>query len=215
MLHGTKFFRIFFVIAINVWILNGSLAGQSLAKRRITLSEAQSRAKSSELAEVARLTVDAAKYHRQAVQADYLPKVEGFFTNVHANKFLGQEIQLARRQAELPLIGKNFTIAEVTVVQPITPLLKVRQVVEIARADETIAQAKAREMNNQVATNIEHIYFELLIAQRQYSLVQKKRTGSKAGYKSQPWVQRPSRAWLSASLHLLRPAKSYSRSAIA
>jgi outer membrane protein TolC len=95
-----------------------------------------------------------------------LPKIGSEFFNLHFNKFMGQTIQLARRAADLPLVNKDQTIFVATVTQPVTPLLKVRQAVRIARADEAIAEAKATQMLAQVAANIETIYFRLLVAQR-------------------------------------------------
>src|SRR5262249_27791021 len=61
-----------------------------------------------------------------------------------------------------------------TFTQPVTPLFKVRQAVDIARADERIAQTKASLMNSQVAGNATRIYFELLIAQRRQTAAEAK-----------------------------------------
>jgi outer membrane protein TolC len=137
------------------------------ASLRITLDEAQAQAAGTKMAHLARLGVEAAKYHRQAIQADYFPKITAEFANLHFNKFLGERIQLVRRTAELPLLAKDQTIAAFTLTQPITPLLKVREAVRIARADEALAKAKADQVRSQVAANVERAYFTLLIAQRQ------------------------------------------------
>src|SRR6266478_6829905 len=129
--------------AIGILLLNNGASAQSRLARHITLQEAQERASDNgKPADLARLAVDAARLHRQAAEADYLPKIDSMFTNLHFNKFMGQTIQLARRQADLPLLGKDQTIVTVTVTQPITSLFKVREVVNIARADEAIAQGK-------------------------------------------------------------------------
>jgi outer membrane protein TolC len=138
--------------------------------RRITLDDAQAQAAASTMKNLARLGIDAAKYHRQAVQADYFPKLDASFLNLHYNKFLGQTIQLFRRDAELPLFGKNETALALTVIQPVTQLLQVHQAVNVARADEEIAKAKAAGMTYQIAMNIEQAYFALLIAQRQQTV---------------------------------------------
>ena len=61
---------------------------------------------------------------------------------------------------------KIQSVSWATFTQPVTPLFKVRQAVDIAKADEIIAQTKANLMNSQVAGNATRIYFELLIAQR-------------------------------------------------
>jgi outer membrane protein TolC len=142
--------------------------------RRITLDDAQAQAAASTMKNLARLGIDAAKYHRQAVQADYFPKLDASFLNLHYNKFLGQQIQLFRRDAELPLFGKDETAVALTVIQPVTQLLQVHQAVNVARADEEIAKAKAAGMTSQIAMNVEHAYFALLIAQRQQTVAETK-----------------------------------------
>ena len=175
MFTKTKSICIFCAIAAGGWLLNDNLAAQSGGSRRITLQEVQARTTSA-LPDLARLTVDVAKYHRRAVQADYFPKLDGFFSNLHTNKFMGQRIQVARlgATATLPLVDKDSTVAWATFTQPVTPLFKVRQAVDIARADETIAQTKANLMNSQVAGNAARIYFELLIAQRRQTAAEAK-----------------------------------------
>src|SRR6476646_8664654 len=95
MFTKTKSICIFCATIAGGWLLNDNLAAQSGDSRRITLQEVQART-SSRLPDLARLTVDVAKYHRRAVQADYFPKLDGFFTNLHTNKFMGQRIQIAR-----------------------------------------------------------------------------------------------------------------------
>ena len=65
----TQSICIFCAIAAAGWLLNDNLAAQSGGSRRITLQEVQART-SSKLPDLARLTVDVAKYHRRAVQAD-------------------------------------------------------------------------------------------------------------------------------------------------
>ena len=142
--------------------------------RRITLDDAQAQAAASTMKNLARLGIDAAKYHRQAVQADYFPKLDASFLNLHFNKFLGQTIPVAGRDAELPLFGKNETAVALTVFQPVTQLLQIHQAVNVARADEEIAKAKAAGITSQIAMNVEHDYFALLIAQRQQTVAQAK-----------------------------------------
>lgn len=137
------------------------------AVTRITLAEAQSRAAAGPMARVAQLTTDAAKYHRQAAEADYYPKIGSTFANLHFNKFMGETIQLARRTAAVPLMNKDQTIVAFTVTQPLTPLFKVKQAVQLAKADERIAQAKAAKMVGEVSSKVENAYFSLLISQRQ------------------------------------------------
>ena len=137
--------------------------------RRITLEEAKDQAVNaagSQGAKLAQLSIEAAKQHRLAAQADYFPKVGAVFANLHFNKFMGQRIQVVNPSVAIPLFNKDQTIVAVTVTQPVTPLFKVHEAVKIARADERIAQAKAGQTITQLTTEVEQLYFRLLIAQR-------------------------------------------------
>ena len=155
------------LIGGSIFPVSVGLAAESPRVRRITLDDAKSLAGAAKATDLARLSVDAAKYHRQAAQADYFPKIGSTFLNLHFNEFMEQRIELARRTADLPLLDKDLTVAAVTVTQPLTPLFKVHEVVDIARADEAVAKAKAAQLTAQVAADVERIYFALLIAQRQ------------------------------------------------
>jgi outer membrane protein TolC len=138
--------------------------------RPITLEEARERAINTaggQGANLALLSVDAARQHRLAAQADYFPKIGATFVNLHFNKFMGDQIQLVRRNIAVPLLNKDQTLVAVTVTQPVTPLFKVHQAVKIARADERIAKAKAGQNISQVTTGVEQLYYSLLIARRQ------------------------------------------------
>jgi outer membrane protein TolC len=120
------------------------------SSRRITLEQAQQTASAANpMAHIAQLQVEAARQHRLGTESDYFPKISSTLTNFHFNKFMGQEITIERPiaggtvTAGLPLAGKDQTLVAVTAAQPITPLLKLREVVNIARADERLAMAKA------------------------------------------------------------------------
>jgi hypothetical protein len=116
-----------------IFLLTQLPAAESANVRRITLEEAQALAGAASAPSLAQLGIDAARYHREAVQADYFPKISSTFANLHFNKFMGERIELLRRTRELPLAGKDQTIAAFTPMQPITPLLKVREAVQIVR----------------------------------------------------------------------------------
>jgi outer membrane protein len=142
--------------------------------RHVSLEEVKAKAAGAAVSKVGQLEINAAKYHRQAAQADYFPKLSADFLNLHYNKFMGQTIQLLRRQAGVPLFGKDETAVALTVIQPVTQLLQVRQAVTVARADERIAQAKVAQLAAQTSENVERAYFGLLIAQRRQTVAQKK-----------------------------------------
>ena len=151
--------------------------GASHEPRHVTLQQVQQSANrlASPVARLGQLSVEAAKQHRLAVEADYFPKFGATFANLHYSEFLGQLVTVRRPigggsliQVPVPIFSQNMTIANVTLTQPITPLFEVRQAVRIARADERIAMAKAAipVTKNARDTELEETYFKLLIAQR-------------------------------------------------
>src|SRR5262249_19379006 len=172
MLRNTKVIRTVCLIAfVGVLpITEGVAQDPPPGVKLVTLDDAQAQAVAATMKDLGRLGIDAAKYHRQAVQADYFPKLDASFLNLHYNKFMGQTIRLASRDAALPLFGKDETAIVFTVIQPVTQLLQVHQAVNVARADEEIAKAKAAGITSQIAMNVEHAYFALLIAQRQQTV---------------------------------------------
>jgi outer membrane protein TolC len=66
----------------------------------------------------------------------------------------------------VPIINQNAPYAALTVAQPITQLLKVRQAVNIAAADEQIAAAGYQKARREILKGVEQLYFGLLAAQR-------------------------------------------------
>jgi outer membrane protein TolC len=117
------------------------------------------------------LAVEAAKQHRLGVQADYFPKFSATFWNLHFTDFLGQVLRFQRLSimpVPVVIVNQDQTVAVLSVVQPITPILQVHQAVKIARADERIAEAKAAAgaASNAQSAEAEETYFRLLIAQR-------------------------------------------------
>jgi outer membrane protein TolC len=176
MLRNTKILRtVCFIAFAGVLPITEAVAQDtSPGVRLITLDDAQAQAAAATMKNLGRLGIDAAKYHRQAAQADYFPKIDASFLNLHYNKFMGQRLQLFRRDASLPLLEKDETAVVFTVIQPVTPLLQVHQAVNVARADEEIAKAKADALTSQIAANVEHAYFALLIAQRKQTVAETK-----------------------------------------
>ena len=145
--------------------------------RRITLEEAQEQAETANksMVRLGELQIEVAKQHRLATQSDYFPKVNSSFFNFHFNKFMGDVITVQRplrggtTSIGLPLAGKDQTLVTATVAQPITPLFKVRQAVNLAQADEEIAKAKAGQPA-EAASNIEENYYRLLVEQRHLAI---------------------------------------------
>jgi outer membrane protein TolC len=146
-------------------------AGTPTEVRRLTLDEAQQLAggSSNPLVRLAALQIQAAKEHRLGVQSTYFPNISSQMENLHFNKNTGPVLSLNRLGVAVPvdIISKNQTAFNVSAVQPLTPLFAIHQLVKIARADETIARAKAGAPAAETASNVEKNYFDLMIAQRE------------------------------------------------
>lgn len=152
----------------------------SRTARVITLEEALEQAAGAEnpLARLGALQVEAAKQNRKTFEASYFPQISSTFANLHFNKFMGEQIAVRRpvlggiSTIGIPLLNKDETMAVFNVMQPLTPLLKVKQAVKIARADENIARVKAGMPVAETAAKVEKSYFALLIAQRELTVAQ-------------------------------------------
>jgi outer membrane protein len=152
------------------------------AVMRITLEEAKQRAlENNKLLNLASLNAESKAFAIKAIQADYFPKVIGTDIYLHFNDDLGTVVSTRRRIFRGPL-GREFLIggntvavavanqdtnlASLNVVQPITDLLKVRQGVRIAQADQQIAQAQWEKGVRELASGVEQLYWGLLAARR-------------------------------------------------
>ena len=145
--------------------------------RRITLEQVKQQVANpaaNPLARLGQLSIEAARQHVIGAKADYLPKINALFANLHYSDSLGTLVTLRRPiqgsalQVPISIFNQDQTVASVTFVQPITPILQVYQLVKIARADERIAMAKAgvSVAKNVRDSQLEETYFKLLIAQR-------------------------------------------------
>jgi outer membrane protein TolC len=142
--------------------------------RLITLEKAQQMAASANdpLVHLAQLQAEAAKEHRLGVEGMYFPNISSQFDNLHFNKEPGQVLTIQgplgnQHSVAANIINKNQTVVNVAVVQPVTALFAIHQLVVIARADENIARAKAGMPVLATASNVEKNYFGLLVAERE------------------------------------------------
>jgi outer membrane protein TolC len=159
-------------------------SGSSDRTRRITLEQVKQSADPAArpLAQLGQLSVEAARQHRLGVQTQYFPKFSAFAMNLHFTDHLGEVITVRRpllginSQFPIAIFGQDQTVAALTFTQPITPILQVRQLVRIARADERIAMAKASAPVARRAreAELEEAYFKLLIAHRQVISAERK-----------------------------------------
>ncbi len=136
----------------------------------------------NKLLHLAALNVQSKDYAARAAKANYFPQIVGQSVYVHFNDDLGTVLTTQGRTVQgplgrplgtfpstavnLPVLNQDSALNTITVVQPLTDLLKVRQGVKIARADEQIAQAQLEQGTRALLSGVEQLFWGLLAAQR-------------------------------------------------
>ena len=150
---------------------------------RLTLDEIKQRVLSNnKLLTLAALNVQSKDYAARAMQSNYFPQIIGQSVYLRFNDNLGTVLTTPGRTVQgpfgrplatfpsttldLPVLNQNTALNAVEVVQPITDLLKVRQGVKLARADEQIAQAQREKGTRELLGGVEQLFWGLLAAQR-------------------------------------------------
>jgi outer membrane protein TolC len=149
----------------------------------ITLDEAKQRAlANNKLLNLAALNAESKAFAVRAAKADYFPKVIGTDFYLHFNDDLGTVLTGGGRtvtgprgrplftfpvaSVNVPVLNQDTNVFTVGAIQPLTDLLKVRQGVKIAQADEQIARAQQEEGIRKLVSGVEQLYWGLLAARR-------------------------------------------------
>jgi outer membrane protein TolC len=139
------------------------------------LEEATQRAISvNKLLALGAMNVTSKGYATRAVQANYFPQVIGASAYLHFDEPLGEVLSTRGRPVlglppkvfDVNFLNQNSSWTTVAAIQPITDLLKVRQGVLIARADQQIAQAKLDSGTREVVSGAEQLYWGILAVRR-------------------------------------------------
>ncbi len=142
---------------------------------RLTLEQARQQAlANSKLLKLAALNVQSKGHATSAARADFFPKIVGNTVYLHFSDALGKVITtqgrpilgIAPKTIPVNVVNQDSSFTSVLVFQPITDLLKVRDGVRIARADEQIAQAQLEQGARELKSGIDQLYWGLLAAQR-------------------------------------------------
>lgn len=153
------------------------------AVARLTLDEVKARAlANNKLLQLAARNIQSKQYATRAMQANYFPQIIGQSIYMHFNDDLGTVLTGGGRTVSGPrgrplftfpttavnvaVINQDTALNSVLVVQPITDLLKVRQGVKVARADEQIAQALMEKGTRELLSGAQQLFWGLLAAQR-------------------------------------------------
>jgi outer membrane protein TolC len=150
---------------------------------RVTLEEAKQRAlANNKLLNLAALNVEAKGYAIRAARSNYFPQITASVIYLHFNDDLGTVLTGGGRTVAGPrgtplftfptfstnaaVLNQNTTFVNFGAAQPITDLLKVRQGVKIAQADQGIAQAQLEKGIRALVSGVEQLYWGLLAAHR-------------------------------------------------
>jgi outer membrane protein TolC len=139
---------------------------------RLTLEEAKGRALQNNRAlGLAGLNIVASQHATAAAGKDYYPKLLGNVTYFHFDKDIGTVLTtpgvLAPAQTvPVSVLNQDSAISTVMLAQPITKLIAVNAAVQLARADEAIAQAQLEKGRQDLLSGVAQVYYGLLGAQR-------------------------------------------------
>jgi outer membrane protein TolC len=150
---------------------------------RLILEEAKQRAlANNKLLNLAALNVESKGYAIRAMQANYFSQITGSVLYLHFNDDLGTVLTGGGRHVTGPrgvplltfpptavnvsVLNQESAFANVNALQPITDLLKVRQGVKLAQADQGIAQAQLEKGIRELASGVEQLYWGLLAARK-------------------------------------------------
>jgi outer membrane protein TolC len=154
-----------------------AVAGTSAGPvRRLTLDEARQLALGNKALVLGRLNVEQLQHATDAARKDYFPKVLGNVSYFHFDGDLGEVVTVQRGQRgilppgiatiNVAVVNQNAALSTVMVAQPITKLIAVNALVQIARAEANAAQAQLDKGTRDLLSGVAQAYYGLLGAQR-------------------------------------------------
>ena len=151
----------------------------------LSLDEAKTRTlQNSVVMDLASLQVLAKCNTLAAARKDYLPKFLNSFSYFHFDSDLGTVLTTPgilnpAQSIAVPVIEQDATIYTAAAIQPITPLLKVREAVKISAADVATAEAQKDFARGELIKGVEQLYFGLLASQRSRAVLEQAVAGAK------------------------------------
>ena len=145
--------------------------GVSMAPHRLTLDEARHRVMANnKLIQLAALNIQSKGHATSAARADFFPKIVGNTVYLHFSDPLGTvlttpglpRLGVSPRTRAVNVLNQDTSFTSILAVQPITDLLKVRQGVKLAKADEQIAQAQLEKGTRELLNGVDQLYWGLL-----------------------------------------------------
>jgi outer membrane protein TolC len=181
-LRGAIFLTCSFVVAASAFAQESKRA----ADRTITLDEAvQLALKHNHYVRLAGYRVEESEHAKDAARSSYFPKLRNDST---AGRVTDTQF-IAIRQGELGTAagtpipeqtavlnqgGLSFVTSGTQLSQPLLELWKVRSANDVAAADTKAIRNKAEETKNQIALQVHHLYYKVLILQTRRAAAQAK-----------------------------------------
>jgi outer membrane protein TolC len=151
----------------------------AIPPRHISLQEAvQLALHHNHNVKIAEYTVKANQRAKEAAKSEYFPTIRNDSNFVHVTDT--QLIQIypgslgTVADSPVPPVtetinqgGRNLTTSGTQLTQPLTTLLKIRRVNDMARADLKASQQAAQQMKNDMALKVHDLYYKILIEQAQ------------------------------------------------
>jgi outer membrane protein TolC len=138
----------------------------------LTLEEAKQLAISNNTkVQLGRLNVEQKRLAIRAAQTDYLPKILGSYAAVHFSDGLGTVlttpgIALPVHEVAVNVINQNSSYGSIIAAQPITQLIGVSALVDIARAEANAAAAQLDAGQGELVSGVTQAYTGLVVARK-------------------------------------------------
>ena len=162
--------------------LSGSLAlaaepGDGAPARHITLQQAvQVALQHNHVVRIAGYKVEEKQHAKEVAKSAYFPSIRNDSSFVHLTDTQLIEIYqgtlgtvagspVPTANSIINQGGRNLTTSGTQLTQPLTTLLKIRSVNDMARAELNGSQQKAQQTENDVALKVHQLYYRILIAQ--------------------------------------------------
>jgi outer membrane protein TolC len=151
--------------------------GKAAPPRHITLREAvQLALKHNHDVRIAAYTVEEKQHTKDVAKSSYLPSIRNDSSFLHLTDTQLIEIQAgslgAASGTQIPPAnsvinqgGRNLTTSGTQITQPLTSLLKIRRVNDMAQAELKASRENAELTENDVALAVHEVYYRILIAQ--------------------------------------------------
>lgn len=163
-------------------LLSGAFAvagepGNPAPARHITLREAvQMALQRNHYVHIAEYKTDEKLHAKEAAKSEYFPSIRNDSTFVHITdtqliQINAGSLGVVGGNAIPPITttlnqgGRNLTTSGTQLTQPLTTLLKIRRMNDVAQAELKASRQKTQQTQNDVALKVHQLYYKVLIAQ--------------------------------------------------